>query len=195
MLKMELRQTPSQTVGPFFYDGLFDSGNENILATDQSKGQRILIKGQVTDGNGQPVPDAMLEIWQADSAGYFNHPEDPNQAKADPHFRGFGRADTVNNGVFTFKTIKPGTVPFDSEHQQAPHINVRVFARGMLIHAYTRLYFSDETEANRHDPILSLVPVERVETLIALKEEKGDLPTYCFNIALQGENETVFFNP
>jgi protocatechuate 3,4-dioxygenase, alpha subunit len=192
---MERHQTPSQTVGPFFDFGLFVRGDDNVLATDQTIGQRILVKGQITDGNGQPVPDAMIEIWQADSAGYFNHPEDPNHTKADPHFRGFGRSDTVNNGVFTFKTVKPGCVPFDAERMQAPHINVRVFARGMLIHAYTRLYFSDEAEANQHDPILSLVPVERVETLIALKEEKDDLPTYCFNIALQGENETVFFNP
>ena len=192
---MERPQTPSQTVGPFFQDGLFDRGNENILADDGVKGQRILVKGQITDGQNQPVPDAMIEIWQADGNGYFNHPEDPNHSKADPHFRGFGRSDTVNNGVFTFKTIKPGCVPFDSKQMQAPHINVRVFARGMLIHAYTRLYFSDEAEANQHDPILNLVPTERVATLIALKEEKGDLPTYCFNIALQGENETVFFNP
>lgn len=192
---MQHKQTPSQTVGPFFHYGLFTRGGENILVDDLTKGQRIIIRGQVLDGQGQPVPDAMLEIWQADVNGYFNHPADPHHDKADPHFRGFGRADTVNNGQFTFKTIKPGIVPFDAARNQAPHINVRVFSRGMLTHAYTRLYFSDEAEANENDPILNLVPEDRRHTLIAHPEETGDLPTYCFNILLQGEDETVFFNP
>lgn len=192
---MELMQTPSQTVGPFFHYGLITKPDLNILVNDDTKGQRIIIKGQVTDGVGHPVPDAMLEIWQADSEGYYNHPADSNQAKADPNFKNFGRADTVNGGVYTFKTIKPGSVPFDAERNQSPHINVRVFSRGMLTHAYTRLYFGDETEANQADPVLNLVPEARRHTLIAMKQETGDLMTYCFNIALQGEGETVFFNP
>lgn len=192
---MKLPQTPSQTVGPFFHYGLFTRDNLNILVNDDTKGRRILIKGQVVDGEGHPVPDALLEIWQADSQGYYNHPSDPNHAKADRNFKNFGRADTVNNGVYMFKTVKPGIVPFDAGRSQAPHINVRVFARGMLIHAYTRLYFGDESEANRADPVLSLVPEMRRHTLIALLQETGDLMTYCFNVVLQGEGETVFFNP
>jgi protocatechuate 3,4-dioxygenase alpha subunit len=188
-------QTPSQTVGPFFHYGLMTKDDFNVLVTDDSEGQRILIKGQVTDGDGEPVSDAMIEIWHADAAGYFNHPADPNHAKADKAFRGFGRADTVNNGVYTFKTIKPGTVPFDDNRMQAPHINVRVFSRGMLIHAYTRLYFGDEDATNEADPVLNLVDIDRRATLIAPLEQSSDLPTYCFNIVLQGDNETVFFNP
>jgi protocatechuate 3,4-dioxygenase alpha subunit len=188
-------QTPSQTVGPFFHYGLMTKDDFNVLVTDDSEGQRILIKGQVTDGDGEPVSDAMIEIWHADAAGYFNHAADPNHTKADKAFRGFGRADTVNNGVYTFKTIKPGSVPFDDNQMQAPHINVRVFSRGMLIHAYTRLYFGDEDAANEADPVLNLVDIDRRATLIAPLEQSSDLPTYCFNIVLQGDNETVFFNP
>lgn len=192
---MKHLQTPSQTVGPFFHYGLMTRDDFNILVNDDTEGQRILIKGQVIDGSGDPVLDAMIEIWQADVNGHFNHTADPDHAQADKNFRGFGRADTLNNGVYTFKTVKPGTVAFDNEQDQAPHLNVRVFARGMLVHAYTRLYFADEAEANANDAILNLVPLERRQTLIALPEDRGDLPTYCFNIVLQGENETVFFNP
>lgn len=192
---MKIGQTPSQTVGPFYHYGLVDKGDENILVTDDTKGKRILIKGQVTDGEGNPVPDAMLEIWQADANGIYNHPADPNHAQVDPNFRGFGRAQTVANGVYTFKTVKPGMVAFDEDKMQAPHINVRLFSRGLLIHAYTRLYFSDESEANEQDEILNLVDIDRRGTLIAKIEASDDLPTYCLNICLQGENETVFFNP
>jgi protocatechuate 3,4-dioxygenase, alpha subunit len=188
-------QTPSQTVGPFFHYGLFVRENHNVLVNDDTQGARILIKGLVTDGAGNPVPDAMIEIWQADSNGYYNHPADPNHAQADPNFAYFGRADTLNNGVYTFKTVKPGVVPFDAERDQAPHINVRLFSRGLLIHAYTRLYFADEAEANAHDPVLNLVPDVRRHTLIALPQQSGDLTTYCFNIVLQGQGETVFFDP
>src|SRR5579871_1631722 len=136
-----LPQTPSQTVGPFFHFGLkFD----NVLVDDQTRGQRIYIKGRVIDGDGQPVPDAMIEIWQPDAQGIFNSPADPRHADVDPHFRGNGRAETRPAGYFSFKTIKPGRVAWNEETLQAPHINVRVFARGMLLHAATRLYFSDE---------------------------------------------------
>lgn len=186
-------QSPSQTVGPFFHDALI-RGGENVLAGEGAAGQRIYLEGRVLDGDGQSVPDAMLEIWQADAHGYFNHPADPNQAKADPFFRGFGRSDTVQGGRFWFKTVKPGPVPWDDTQKQAPHVNVRVFARGMLIHAVTRLYFSDES-ANQTDPVLNSVPPERRPTLIAQLKKSDDLPTYCFDIRLQGEGETVFFNP
>ena len=188
-----LKQTPSQTVGPFFHDGLF-SGEENILVNDQTRGQRIYIKGRVLDGDGNPVPDAMVEIWQADAQGIYNHPADPKCQEADIHFRGFGRSDTVADGQFLFKTIKPGSVAWEGKQMQAPHVNVRVFARGMLTHAVTRLYFSDES-ANETDPVLNLIDTERRSTLIASLEESEDLPTYCFNIVLQGDHETVFFQP
>jgi protocatechuate 3,4-dioxygenase alpha subunit len=192
---MEKKQTPSQTVGPYLSIGLIYGENQNVLVNERTKGQRIRVLGMVTDGNGEPVPDAMIEIWQADANGYFNHEADPRRDMADPHFRGFGRAENRDGAIYSFKTIKPGVVPFDDEQDQAPHINVRVFARGMLTHAYTRLYFADEEEANKTDPILNLIDVERRSTLIAQLEPGEDLPTYCFNIQLQGGNETVFFNP
>jgi len=185
----KLIQTGSQTVGPFFHDGLF-YGGENILVNEQTKGQCILITGTVYDGDGAPVPDAMVEIWQPDAQGFFNHPADPNQAQADPAFRGFGRADTTNNGRFLFQTIKPGTVG----GQGAPSINVRIFARGMLIHAVTRIYFADESTTNA-DPVLSAINPARRQTLVAPRIESDDLPCYHFDIRLQGEGETVFFNP
>ena len=181
-------QTPSQTVGPFFHYGLL-FGGENNLVKDQTAGERILLTGQVLDGDGQPVPDAMLEIWQADAQGYFNHPADPNQAQADPHFGGFGRTDTVNEGRYQFKTIKPGAI----QAAYAPYINVRVFSRGMLIHAVTRIYFSDEA-ANQSDPLLTSLAPERAATLIAQRIDSADLPTYRLNVALQGASETVFFD-
>ena len=186
-------QTPSQTVGPFFRDALI-RGGENILVNEQTAGRRILIKGRVLDGAGQPVPDALVEIWQADANGFFNHEADPNQAQADPHFHGFGRSDTVDNGRFTFKTIKPGIPAYAGTGQAAPFVNVRVFARGMLIHAVTRLYFADES-GNEQDAVLYSIDETRRHTLIAQRAETADLPTYRFDIHLQGENETVFFNP
>lgn len=180
-------QSPNQTVGPFFHFGLI-LGGENVLVNERTHGQRIYIKGRVFDGNGEPVPDALVEIWQADAQGYFNHPADPHHEAADKHFRGFGRSGTTGEG-FWFKTIKPGPVA----GAQVPYVNVRVFSRGMLIHAVTRLYFSDE-EGNQDDPLLNSVKPERQQTLIATLEESEDLPTYRFDIRLQGEGETVFFD-
>jgi len=190
--KSTLKQTPSQTVGPFFQFGLI-FGGENVLVDDQTRGQHILIVGRVLDGNGEIVPDAMIEIWQADQQGIFNHPADPQHAKADPHFRGFGRCESAKQ--FAFKTIKPGRVAWDAQRYQAPHVNVHVFARGMLTHTVTRLYFSDES-ANQSDPVLNSIddPVRR-QTLIAQLEPSTDLPTYRWDIVLQGERETVFFTP
>ena len=181
-------QTGSQTVGPYFNIGMI-RGGENSLVQDETVGQRIYIKGQLLDGDGQPVKDGCIEIWQADAHGYFNHPADPNQAQADPSFRGFGRSETLEAGI-GLKTIKPGIIA----GAQTPYINVRVFSRGMLIHALTRLYFSDES-TNADDPLLNSVPPERRVTLIAQREEFGDVPTYRFDIHLQGDQETVFFNP
>ena len=121
-----LTQTGSQTVGPFFHAGLSLSG-ENILVNDKISGQRILVEGVVYDGDGMPVPDALVEIWQPDAQGYFNHPADPNQAQADKEFRGFGRSETVNGGKFCFQTVKPGSRTGSNGQIHAPYINVRIF--------------------------------------------------------------------
>lgn len=184
-----LKQTPSQTAGPYFSIGLTHDG-DNILVQDTTVGRRILIKGKVLDGDNQPVSDALIEIWQTDAQGIYNHPADPRHDRVDQHFRGFGRCGTSAEGDYSFKTIKPGP----SQAGTAPTINVRLFARGMLIHAVTRLYFSDES-ANEGDPTLSSIASERRQTLIAMAEASEDLPTYRFDIHIQGELETVFFNP
>jgi protocatechuate 3,4-dioxygenase alpha subunit len=152
-------------------------------------GERIKITGQVLDGDGQPISDAVVEIWQPDANGIYNHPVDPRHEQADPHFRGFGRSENRKGGVYEFKTIKPG-----GRNGQAPYINVRVFARGMLIHAITRIYFADEP-ANANDPVLNSIAADRRSTLIAACEESKEIPTYRFDIHMQGDNETIFFNP
>lgn len=193
MDKELLIQTGSQTVGPFFHYGLI-FGGEHVLVNEQTRGERILIAGTVYDGDGAPVPDALVEIWQPDAQGIFNHPADPQQAQADPNFRGFGRSDTVRSGQFLFKSVKPGALAGVDGQRQAPYINVRIFSRGMLIHAVTRIYFADET-ANQNDPVLRTIDPARRTTLLAQREEFGDLPCYRFDIRLQGADETVFFNP
>ena len=175
-------QSPSQTVGPFFHNALIRAG-EQTLVNANTKGERIRLTGQVFDGDGQGVPDAMLEIWQADATGHFNHPADVHCTRADPNFGGFGRAPTDENGVFLFETIKPGAI---LSTKQAPHINIRFFARGLLIHAVTRMYFPDAS-----DSVLESLPANRRQTLIAKLESDA---TYRFDIHLQGELETVFFD-
>jgi protocatechuate 3,4-dioxygenase alpha subunit len=185
-------QTGSQTVGPFFQDALI-AGGEHILVDERTAGQRIEIEGTVYDGDGAPVPDALVEIWQPDARGFFQHPADPNHAQADPHFRGFGRSDTTNGGQFRFVTIKPGAIARADESTHAPFVNVRIFARGMLIHAVTRLYFADEP-ANQDDPILGAIDPARRQTLLARRLDRGGLPCYQFDIHLQGAGETVFFD-
>ena len=196
---MSLKQTPSQTVGPFFAYGLtapqygydFTGLASETVADDLVPGERIRIAGRVFDGAGEAIPDAMIEIWQADAQGRYAHPRDdraPNAA-----FKGFGRAGTDADGRYSFETIKPGPVPGPNGSAQAPHILVAYFSRGLLTHMYTRIYFSDEP-ANKNDPILALVPAERRETLIAKKETRGARPVYRFDIRVQGENETVFFD-
>ena len=182
--------TPSQTVGPFFSFALPYPGGET-LANEATLGERITIEGQVTDGEGAVVTDALIEIWQANSQGRYNHPEDTQERQLDPNFNGFGRAQTDEDGRFRFYTIKPGPVPGPSGTSQAPHINVSVLGRGILKRMATRLYFSGEA-ANADDPILALVPTERRSTLIA--HRIGDGAAYRFDIRLQGENETVFFD-
>jgi protocatechuate 3,4-dioxygenase alpha subunit len=184
-----MKQSASQTVGPYFRIGLIYGQPQNELVQEITSGERIKIIGYVLDGDGQPITDAMVEIWQPDANGIYNHPTDPLQAQADPHFRGFGRAETRIEGKYEFKTIKPG-----GRDGQTPYINVNVFARGMLIHALTRIYFEDEP-ANAADPVLNAVESERRHTLIAVPEHSSDGPTYRFDIHIQGNEETVFFNP
>jgi len=188
--------TPSQTVGPFFAYGLTPTGRyewndafTNDLVTADASGERIRIEGQVFDGDGRPVPDCMLEIWQADAQGRFVDPKD-KRALPNTKFRGFGRCGTGTNGEYAFDTIKPGAVPGPGGKPQAPHVLVAVFARGMLLHNYTRIYFDGEA-ANAADPVLALVPADRRLTLIAKKSGGSG---YRFDIHLQGDNETVFFD-
>jgi protocatechuate 3,4-dioxygenase, alpha subunit len=186
--------TASQTVGPFFSGCLLrdDRSCTATLVTPDTEGTRINIEGHVYDGDGQPVPDAMIEIWQADAAGRYNYPS-AGVLAPDATFTGAGRCGTDDRGSFLFETIKPGAVPFDAQQMQAPHICVTVFARGLLNHLYTRLYFTDES-ANEHDPILLLVPEERRATLLAQPTHGDGVTTYRFDIVLQGAGETVFFN-
>jgi protocatechuate 3,4-dioxygenase alpha subunit len=195
---VKLGQTPSQTVGPFFAFGLtapqygyaYNAFASNTLASESDPGERITIAGRVLDGAGEAINDAMIEIWQADAAGRYAHPADTRASNQ--RFRGFGRFGTGTDpeSRFVFQTIKPGSV----DGLQAPHVNVIVFMRGMLSHAYTRLYFSDETEANARDPLLLSVPEERRQTLIARREKTQGAPVYRLDIRMQGDAETVFFD-
>jgi protocatechuate 3,4-dioxygenase alpha subunit len=192
------KQTPSQTVGPYFAYGLAapqygypHSGIASDEVADEfTSGEHIRLVGRVFDGAGNPVPDAMIEIWQADAEGRYMHPADARASNQ--RFRGFGRFGTGTDpeNRFIFNTIKPGRV----DEEQAPHISIIVMMRGMLVHAYTRAYFSDEVEANGKDPVLQSVPEERRGTLIAQREDTAAGPVYHFNIHMQGDNETVFFD-
>jgi len=194
----KLRQTPSQTVGPFFayaltpeqYSYDFKSIADGNLIEGDVPGQRIRIEGRVLDGKGDLVPDAMIEIWQADGEGRYAHPADPRGSNV--AFKGFGRMGTGTDSEsrFIFDTIKPGSV----DGTQAPHINVTIFMRGLLLHAYTRIYFSDEAAANARDPVLASVPAERRNTLIAVRNETPAGTVYRLDIRMQGADETVFFD-
>lgn len=190
----KLPRTSAQTVGPFFHPGLLRADAVRaILASPETPGEPIRIEGRVLDGDGQPVPDALIEIWQADASGHYCHPSDGSDQPRDTGFTGFGRVGTDAAGEYWFTTIRPGAVPFDDRQHQAPHICVAIFARGLLNHLYTRLYFADDP-ATAGDPLLQYVPVERRATLQARRSERAGLPVYRFDIVLQGAGETVFFN-
>jgi protocatechuate 3,4-dioxygenase, alpha subunit len=186
----KLATTPGQTVGPFFAVGL-TRPEWSDLARNNPEGKRITIEGRVLDGDGAPVPDAMIELWQANTAGRYDHIEDQQaDKKLDPNFHGYGRVATDPQGRFKITTIKPGPVPGRGNALQAPHINVAFFARGLLKQLFTRIYFADEP-GNASDPLLSSIDDSVRRTLIA---QKGDAGVYRFDFVLQGENETTFLD-
>ena len=185
-----LGQTPSQTVGPYYTLRLFREG-ENILVPSGHPG-RIVIQGRVLDGDRKPIEDALLEIWQANTLGRYNHPDDVRDLALDNGFTGFGRAITdFETGEYRFETVKPGPVPDAEGAFQAPHISLIVQGRGMLNPVFTRIYFSNEDEANRDDLILRGVPAARRGTLVAQVVDDG---VYRFDVRFQGDDETVFFD-
>jgi protocatechuate 3,4-dioxygenase alpha subunit len=196
-----LKETPSQTAGPYVHIGLMpnfvgvhgahaeDLGGRMI--NDKTKGERITIEGRVIDGGGEPLRDCVVEIWQADAAGLYPSPSE-SRGTADPNFTGWGRAAAdPQSGEFRFETIKPGRVPFPDGRMQAPHLSLWIIARGINVGLNTRLYFGDEAEANAADPILARIEQRsRVQTLIARRNGNR----FALDIHLQGPDETVFFD-
>lgn len=205
-MKEYLPETASQTAGPYVHIGLapdaagfhiFEKNFGSNLTNSHTPGERITIEGRVFDGSGTPVRDVLIEIWQANAEGRYQHVADNQQEKAlDADFRGWGRAcSDFDSGVWRFDTIKPGQVVGRDGRMMAPHVNLWVVARGINIGLNTRMYFSDESEANQKDPVLNLIEWEvRRQTLIGRKETRGNETVYCFDIYLQGEKETVFFD-
>ncbi len=188
---MSLWASTSQTVGPFFSIGLTRIKQDNLVGEGVS-GERVTIAGRMLDGDGEPVPDGLVETWQANSHGKYAHPEDDQNKSLETGFKGFGRVMTDDQGRFQFTTIKPGSVPAPDGKTQAPHIAVSVFARGLERRLVTRIYFPDEP-ANSSDFALNLVEPQRRQTLIARKvADKGGMLEW--NIILQGPGETVFFD-
>ncbi len=196
-----LKESPSQTAGPYVHigcvptfagiEGVYPADLGKTMVNDNTRGERIAITGRVIDGTGTPLKDAMLEIWQADAAGLYNSPSE-TRGLADPEFSGWGRQPTDGkSGVYRFETIKPGRVPWPDGRMQAPHVSLWIVARGINIGLNTRMYFGDEEAANAEDPLLNRIELKvRVPTLVA----KRDGDTYHFDIVLQCENETVFFD-
>jgi protocatechuate 3,4-dioxygenase alpha subunit len=203
-----LGQTPSQTLGPFFHQGLLRTRAvfqvpglcnddvdvfHHVLVRPGSSGERIVLEGFVYDGLGQPISDALLEIWQANAHGRYQHPLDTSGRELDPEFDGYGRAATDAQGAFAFRSVKPGAVEGPGGRLQAPHINLVLGARGMMRHAFTRIYFEGDARLD-HDAVLALVPEQRRPTLLARAAGQRDgSAVYRFDIRLQGEGETVFF--
>ncbi|MFD0857415.1 protocatechuate 3,4-dioxygenase subunit alpha [Roseovarius aquimarinus] len=197
-----LRETASQTAGPYVHIGLapgaagFDIYREELghdIAGPNAAGERIRVTGRVIDGMGSPVKDVLLEVWQANAAGHYAHPE--GGGAVEDGFRGWGRViPDFETGAFAFETVKPGAVPGRDGRMQAPHLNLWIVARGINLGLNTRMYFADEAEANAADPVLNLIEWEsRRATLIAARQD-GAKPGYTFDIRLQGDDETVFFD-
>jgi protocatechuate 3,4-dioxygenase alpha subunit len=196
-----LKETPSQTAGPYVHIGLtpnfcdiggvYDQDLGKTMVNDKTLGQRITVNGHVFDGAGALVRDAVIEIWQADAAGLYNSPSEI-RGTADPNFTGWGRCPTrAEDGVYSFDTIRPGRVPFKDGRKMAPHITFWIVARGINIGLHTRMYFPEEADANAADPLLMRVEHrDRVATMIATQ----DGSTYNFDIHLQGPKETVFLD-
>jgi protocatechuate 3,4-dioxygenase, alpha subunit len=187
----ERRTTPSQTVGPFFSIG-FSWLDRTDLTEGTQRDQAVTIHGRVLDGDGQPVPDAVLEIWQADGGGRYTLAEDAGDMVASQRFWGFGRVPVNDAGEFCFRTIKPGSVPGADGTRQAPHLAVSVLMRGLLKRLVTRIYFPEDA-GNATDPVLSRVPASRRSTLIA-RAEGPQGKTLVWDVHLQGAEETVFFD-
>jgi protocatechuate 3,4-dioxygenase alpha subunit len=203
------RETASQTAGPYVHIGLaphaagfdiFGKNFGNVLASDKTRGEKIRIEGRVFDGIGTVLKDVLIEIWQANAEGKYAHPADRQPGKSiDPAFRGWGRACTdFETGVYTFDTVKPGAVEGRNGRRMAPHVNAWIVARGINIGLNTRIYFGDEAEANANDAVLNLIEWEqRRQTLVAERLDRrldSGAAVYRFDIRLQGENETVFFD-
>ncbi|MDZ5451108.1 protocatechuate 3,4-dioxygenase subunit alpha [Labrys sp. ZIDIC5] len=196
-----LKESPSQTAGPYVHIGLtpnfaeitgvYDRDLGDVMVNAGTKGERIGVRVRVLDGTGTPLRDALVEIWQADHAGLYNSPSE-RRGTADPNFTGWGRKATdMETGECLFETVKPGRVPFKDGRLMAPHITFWIVARGINLGLHTRMYFADEEAANGEDPVLARIEHrQRVATLIAAR--KGD--AYVFDINLQGERETVFFD-
>jgi protocatechuate 3,4-dioxygenase alpha subunit len=194
-------QTPGQTVGPFFSQGLVRARPDeprvfqSVLTTDSTRGERLRLEGTVYDGLERPISDALIELWQADADGRYAHPLQPGAAgapSAETSFHGFGRCASDDAGRFAFETVRPGAVPGPGGRPQAPHLNVILGARGMARLAFTRIYFADDP-ALAGDPVLALVPQARRATLLAQRVAESPR-TYRFDVHLQGERETVFFD-
>lgn len=198
-----LRETPSQTAGPYVHIGLapgaagFDIYDQELgwdIAGPNAKGERIRVEGLVVDGTGSPIKDVLLETWQANADGFYAHPE--GGGDVEDGFRGWGRVITnFETGEWGFDTVKPGAVTDRNGKIHAPHINLWVVARGINLGLNTRIYFEDETDANAADPVLTMIEWEvRRPTLLAKRTEKDGSVVYRFNIRIQGEEETVFFD-
>ncbi len=201
MTERKLVQTAAQTIGPYFAYCLTPASYgrpgiaDSVLATPETQGARIRIAGRLLDGTGAPMDDALIELWQANAAGRYAHPADArDDVPLDPSFAGFGRCMTAKDGSFAFDTVKPGRVPGLGNRLQAPHVSIAIHSRGMMSHAFGRIYFSDEAAANAEDPVLATVPEARRATLIAVREDAPGGAIYRLDIHMQGERETVFFD-
>jgi protocatechuate 3,4-dioxygenase alpha subunit len=208
MTRLEyLPETPSQTAGPYVHIGLiphqagfdiFENPFGSAMVGRDTPGERIRIEGRVLDGLGAPCRDVLVEIWQANAAGRYNHRGDQQADKAlDTNFRGWGRAGTdFTTGLYRFETIKPGSVIGRRGYKpMAPHVNLWLAARGINIGLATRMYFEDEAALNEQDPVLRMIePAIRRQTLLARRENRDEGVVYVFDIRLQGDQETVFFD-
>jgi protocatechuate 3,4-dioxygenase, alpha subunit len=186
---MTLEITPIQTVGPYFSLGLMHN-RDNVLVQPDTQGKSIRIEGHIFDGDGDPVFNVLIEIWQANAAGRYNHPLDQRPLPLDPNFIGFGRASTDTNGYYWFQTIKPGEVPHDGNTMLAPHIVVLVHASGVAYPLLTRMYFEDDPR-NESDPLLQRLSEDRRQSLFAKLEQRGGENIYRFDIVLRGQAEEL----